>query len=57
MADKKKPRKAAGPPPDSLAIEGDWQAAMKKALAKSPPKNGLPERPTQKRQKRKGHPE
>jgi hypothetical protein len=31
-----------GPKPDSIKIEGDWEAAVDKALAKKRPKDGWP---------------
>ena len=34
--DPKPPRKR-GPKPEVLAIEGDWEQAVKKAVVKSPP--------------------
>lgn len=31
-----------GPKPDTLKIEGNWKAAVKKSLAKKKPANGWP---------------
>jgi hypothetical protein len=41
---KKKPTKKAkpGPKPDTLKIEGNWQDAMRKSLAKKKPVGGWP---------------
>jgi len=42
---KKKPkseRKATGPKPDTLKLEGDWRQAVKKSLAKKKPAEGWP---------------
>ena len=41
MADDKKDK--PGPKPDHLRLEGDWEEAVKKALAKEKPKEGWPE--------------
>jgi len=38
---KKKPSKT-GPKPDALKIEGKWQDAVKKSLAKKKPEQGWP---------------
>lgn len=35
-------RKAPGPKPEMLEIEGDWKEAVKKSLGKKKPKNGWP---------------
>jgi hypothetical protein len=35
-------RKAPGPKPDTLQIEGDWKKAVKKSLSKKKPLNGWP---------------
>jgi hypothetical protein len=32
-----------GPKPDTLKVEGDWQKAIKKSLAKKKPKEGWPD--------------
>lgn len=42
---KKPPPKKRGPKPDRLALEGDWEEAVGKALKKAPP----PVRPPAKR--------
>lgn len=39
---RKRPRKAPGPAPAMLKIEGDWKDAIKKALHKTPPAEGWP---------------
>lgn len=39
---RKKPKEPTGPKPDRVKIEGDWQDAMKKALAKKRPADGWP---------------
>lgn len=31
-----------GPKPDTLTVEGDWESAVRKALAKKRPKRGWP---------------
>jgi hypothetical protein len=34
------PRKPSGPPPERLTVEGDWKAAVKRALKRGkPPKS------------------
>jgi hypothetical protein len=38
----KKERSAPGPKPDTLKIEGDWKAAVKKSLTKKKPPEGWP---------------
>jgi hypothetical protein len=35
-------RKAPGPKPETLKLDGDWKEAVKKSLAKKKPKNGWP---------------
>jgi len=43
MADNSEKAKGKpGPKEDRLALEGDWQEAMKKAAAKKRPPNGWP---------------
>ena len=37
-----KKKLAPGPKPQTLKIEGDWQEAVKKSLAKKKPKEGWP---------------
>jgi hypothetical protein len=39
---KKPTPKPAKPKPDTLKIEGDWQAAVKKSFAKNRPPEGWP---------------
>jgi hypothetical protein len=39
---KTKPRKAPGPAPEMLKIEGDWKDAVKKALRVKKPPGGWP---------------
>jgi len=39
---KKKPSIPRGPKPDLLKIDGDWQDAVKKSLAKKKPVTGWP---------------
>jgi hypothetical protein len=53
MADKKKPEKRAEPPSERLVIEGDWRHAMKKAIGKKLPENGIPGRATKKRSRKR----
>jgi hypothetical protein len=36
------PRAAPGPKPDTLKIDGDWKAAIKKSLQKKKPPEGWP---------------
>jgi hypothetical protein len=38
----KKPKAKTGPKPDTLKIEGKWQDAVKKSLAKKKPLAGWP---------------
>ena len=38
----KPPKPKPGPKPDTLKIEGDWEEAMKKSLAKKKPATGWP---------------
>ncbi len=35
-------KRTTGPEPERLKIEGDWEAAMKKGLAKKRPPGGWP---------------
>jgi hypothetical protein len=37
-----KKRQTPGPKPDTLKVPGNWQAAIKKSLAKKKPKEGWP---------------
>jgi hypothetical protein len=37
-----KKKSKPGPAPDTLKINGDWKAAMKKSLAKKKPAKGWP---------------
>jgi hypothetical protein len=39
---KKSSKKARGPEPDRLKIEGDWKSAVKKSLGKKKPPEGWP---------------
>ncbi len=54
MTKKQKPR--TGPAPDTLKIEGPWEAAVKTALQREKPKDGWPVGPTryEKRKKKPG---
>jgi hypothetical protein len=45
---KKQINKRSGPKPETLAIEGNWKDAMKKALQKKRPAEGWP-KPTPKK--------
>ena len=38
----KQRRKAPGPAPEALKIEGDWKDAMRKLIAKKRPEGGWP---------------
>jgi hypothetical protein len=45
-ASKRKPskdRQTPGPKPEVLKVEGNWQKAIKKSLAKKKPKEGWPD--------------
>jgi len=37
-----KPKAKTGPKPELLKIKGNWQAAIKRSLAKKKPKEGWP---------------
>jgi hypothetical protein len=51
MAEKKKAKKR-GPKPERLVIEGDWEAAVRKALGVDRPSEGWPSaKPASKRRK------
>lgn len=39
---KRRPKRKTGPKPDVLKVEGDWQEAIKKSLAKKKPEDGWP---------------
>jgi hypothetical protein len=45
----KKQAKKRGPKPDRLAIEGDWQDAVKKAIGVERPADGWPALDSQRR--------
>lgn len=48
MSDEPKKR---GPVPDSLKVEGEWEQAVKKALAKKRPAEGWPKPPKKPKKK------
>lgn len=45
--------KKTGPKPDTLKIEGDWQAAVGKALQKERPAEGWPDESKKKKKPKK----
>jgi len=52
MTPKMAKSKRRGPKPEHLAIEGDWELAVSKALAKEMPAGGWPKRANKKPKKR-----
>lgn len=44
----------SGPEPDRLKIEGDWEEAIKRALAKKRPPQGWPRPPGKKKRAKEG---